>query len=415
MSWTWKKRDVQQMNARSPYDTVLWSRANHPVRHWWNSLHFQLAVPVLVLTGIMGFIGLTTIATLLERADSPTLSENMSYFSLVYIALIAMVGLTIVGTLRRSVLRKIDHLKFTMDERAKGLREIRADESGHDELSDLARYINRMLDLMDQRKQEMLRINEVFKQSIEAVGTGVIVFSAGEEILAYNSRFAEMHPELAPELLIGRTFEEVLEAVARESILVDLDSLWVAKELAFLRDRPSRTKRRTGENTYSYYHRSTPDAGVVRTVAAFSGDDTSETLDRTASMRAVNEARSLRVLVAEDDSTSQTLARTLLESAGHVVTTVESGEQAVEAAAHEKFDVILIDCDMPGMGGFSAAVAIRKLGGGHRVPIIALAAKETAENEKKYQDAGIDDCVTKPLDVEELRRKLAIWGSKAVR
>ncbi len=115
----------------------------------------------------------------------------------------------------------------------------------------------------------------------------------------------------------------------------------------------------------------------------------------------------LRVLVAEDNPTNQYLLRAFLEAAGHGVTTVEDGAQAVEAAAGGGFDVIIMDVQMPQMDGQSATRAIRALpGAGARVPIIALTANSLPRDRDACLEAGMTDYVVKPIDLERLRAAL---------
>jgi CheY-like chemotaxis protein len=97
---------------------------------------------------------------------------------------------------------------------------------------------------------------------------------------------------------------------------------------------------------------------------------------RRASRAKIREAHSLRVLVAEDNATNQKLVLALLRQRGHRVVVVGNGRQAVETSAARPFDVILMDVQMPELGGLEATAAIRareRDAGGH-VPIIALTA-----------------------------------------
>ena len=114
--------------------------------------------------------------------------------------------------------------------------------------------------------------------------------------------------------------------------------------------------------------------------------------------------RSLRVLVAEDNATNQKLVLALLKQQGHHVVVVGDGRQAVRAAGAEPFDVILMDVQMPEMGGLEATAAIRAREhstGGH-VPIIALTAHVMAGDREECLAAGMDAFVAKPLRPAEL-------------
>src|SRR5512138_615320 len=101
--------------------------------------------------------------------------------------------------------------------------------------------------------------------------------------------------------------------------------------------------------------------------------------------------RRLRVLVAEDNAVNQMLIRRLLEKAGHDATVVPGGGEAVQQAARERYDVILMDVQMPGMDGFAATAAIRQQeAGGARTPIIALTAHALAGYRERCLAAGMD-------------------------
>ena len=114
--------------------------------------------------------------------------------------------------------------------------------------------------------------------------------------------------------------------------------------------------------------------------------------------------RRLNVLLAEDNLVNQRLAATLLERRGHRVTIVTNGQEAVAALDRGKIDVVLMDLQMPVMGGLEATEAIRereRASGGH-VPIIAMTAHAMKGDRERALAAGMDEYVTKPLDSKRL-------------
>jgi CheY-like chemotaxis protein len=114
--------------------------------------------------------------------------------------------------------------------------------------------------------------------------------------------------------------------------------------------------------------------------------------------------RSLSFLVAEDDRINQRLITRLLEKRGHNVVLAENGRDAVEASEKQRFDVILMDGQMPVMDGFEATKRIRKnekANGGH-TPIIALTALAMKGDEERCLASGMDGYVTKPIKLDEL-------------
>jgi PAS domain S-box-containing protein len=122
------------------------------------------------------------------------------------------------------------------------------------------------------------------------------------------------------------------------------------------------------------------------------------------SARAERATKALRVLVAEDNPTNQKLVSALLDQQGHHVSIVSNGRLAVERAALEPFDVILMDVQMPEMSGLEATAAIREQerGTGRHVPIVALTARAMAGDREQCFAAGMDAYVSKPVKADEL-------------
>ncbi|KAG0086402.1 histidine kinase osmosensor [Podila epicladia] len=114
----------------------------------------------------------------------------------------------------------------------------------------------------------------------------------------------------------------------------------------------------------------------------------------------------LHILLAEDNVVNQKLAVRILEKFGHKVTIVANGKMAVEHFDSKHFDLILMDVQMPIMGGFEATQEIRKLevakGKSDHLPIIALTAHAMIGDREKCLAAGMDEYITKPLRVNEL-------------
>jgi two-component system sensor histidine kinase/response regulator len=106
----------------------------------------------------------------------------------------------------------------------------------------------------------------------------------------------------------------------------------------------------------------------------------------------------LHILLAEDNPINQRVAVALLERDGHRVHVVTDGWQALAAVEAERFDVVLMDVQMPLMSGTEATAAIRaRETGTTRLPIIALTAHAMAGDHERFIAAGMDDCVTKPI------------------
>ena len=119
--------------------------------------------------------------------------------------------------------------------------------------------------------------------------------------------------------------------------------------------------------------------------------------------------RKLRVLLAEDNAVNQKLAVRLLEKQGHVVTVANDGVQAVAAVQNGEFDVVLMDVQMPNMGGLEAVAAIRarERGTGKHVPIVAMTAHAMKGDQESCLAAGMDAYVSKPIHPVHLMEVIA--------
>ncbi|MEI6134522.1 MAG: response regulator, partial [Desulfomonile sp.] len=117
------------------------------------------------------------------------------------------------------------------------------------------------------------------------------------------------------------------------------------------------------------------------------------------------------ILLAEDNAINRTLAIRILQKAGHQVTCAENGLEVLKLMADAKFDMILMDISMPEMDGFEATRRIRdaeKKDGTH-IPIIAMTAHALSDDRGKCLAAGMDDYISKPVNVEELLDKIDLY------
>jgi signal transduction histidine kinase/ActR/RegA family two-component response regulator len=113
-------------------------------------------------------------------------------------------------------------------------------------------------------------------------------------------------------------------------------------------------------------------------------------------------SRGLRILLAEDNPVNQKVAARLLERMGHRVDIAENGTQAVETVTKAAYDVVLMDCQMPEMDGYTATQIIRSMSGMSGLPIVAMTAHARAEDRQRCLAAGMNDYLSKPISAERL-------------
>jgi CheY-like chemotaxis protein len=121
-------------------------------------------------------------------------------------------------------------------------------------------------------------------------------------------------------------------------------------------------------------------------------------------------ARSPRVLVADDNPVNRKVARHLLTRIGCTVDVVEDGSQAVAASRGGVYDLILMDCQMPTMDGWTAAAAIRRSEGTQRrTPIVACTSLTALDNRRRCLEVGMDGFLDKPIRAAEVAHMVSQW------
>ncbi len=116
----------------------------------------------------------------------------------------------------------------------------------------------------------------------------------------------------------------------------------------------------------------------------------------------------IRILVAEDNPVNQKLLVRLVEKIGYQATVAKNGVEALIALSELSYDAVLMDCQMPELNGFKTTAAIRQYDQekGTHTPIIAVTAHEKAGDRERCLTAGMDDYITKPIKLEELKAAL---------
>jgi two-component system sensor histidine kinase/response regulator len=115
------------------------------------------------------------------------------------------------------------------------------------------------------------------------------------------------------------------------------------------------------------------------------------------------------ILLVEDNLVNQVVAKEILLSVGAVVSVANNGLEAVQQVSTQRFDAVLMDVQMPQMDGYQATQEIRKSQSAVELPIIAMTANAMKGDREKALEMGMNDYLSKPVEVEKLYEKLSLW------
>ncbi len=121
------------------------------------------------------------------------------------------------------------------------------------------------------------------------------------------------------------------------------------------------------------------------------------------------------VLLVEDNKVNQMVANKMLTGMGLTVDLAEDGAKALAALAEKRYDLVLMDCQMPVLDGYQATRAFRSREpqGEKRLPIIAMTANAMEGDRQKCLEAGMDDYIAKPVKKELLRKLMGQWLARS--
>ncbi len=124
----------------------------------------------------------------------------------------------------------------------------------------------------------------------------------------------------------------------------------------------------------------------------------------------IPERRAERILIVEDNLINQKVAIGLLKNLGFTADVADNGLEAVKAVAARQYDLVFMDCQMPELDGYEATARIRaREHAGEHLTIVAMTANAMIGDEQKCRNAGMDDYLAKPIQVNELEKMLGRW------
>jgi two-component system, sensor histidine kinase and response regulator len=155
-----------------------------------------------------------------------------------------------------------------------------------------------------------------------------------------------------------------------------------------------------------------PSAVLLDAVRSACQRDRGTELDETPdAQEPANSEESRRVLIVDDAEVNQIIARAHVERLGFIADSAEDGERALHELAQRRYDVVLMDCQMPVLDGFEATRRLRTIeSAGRRTPVVALTASAAEDERERCLAAGMDDYLTKPIEAAAVARVLDRWA-----
>jgi signal transduction histidine kinase/DNA-binding response OmpR family regulator/HPt (histidine-containing phosphotransfer) domain-containing protein len=254
----------------------------------------------------------------------------------------------------------------------------------------------------------------IFKEILESFSFNVTVAESGEKALMEINKSAEM--ETGYDLVImdwkmpGMDGIETSRRIKKNSALSQLPKIIMAT--AYGRQEVMRQAEEVGLD--GFLIKPINPSVMFNTIMEVFGKEVERErpirIEKDSGEEALRKIRGAHILLVEDNEINQQVAREILSGAGLEVTLAKNGQEAVQAVQQDRYDVVLMDIQMPVMDGYTAAREIRNLKSEIRnVPIIAMTAHAMTGDREKSLTVGMNDHVAKPIDPDELFANLLKW------
>ncbi len=232
------------------------------------------------------------------------------------------------------------------------------------------------------------------------------VAASAKEILDWLSQQSEIPELVLSDIMMPEmSGHELAKSIRKRKRLKGIKVIAITSDT-----RPGAAKETKDSGFDAYLPKPIKKSDFIRTIQTTLGDKRQKGQIITRHMSEELSCKGLRVLIVEDNIVNQKLLRVLLKNIGCETDIASNGQVAVDKVKIRKYDLVLMDLQMPVMGGIEATEYIRnKLK--KEVPIVALTAAAMKEDQTKSMAAGMNDYITKPVVPKKLKEKIIQWGT----
>ncbi len=255
-------------------------------------------------------------------------------------------------------------------------------------------------------------LRQVLEEKLTALGCEVVTTATSEEAIEKLRQSEQENMRYCFLILDEKSSED-----ADESILHTVSELYPQDSPAIIKMSTIGRQIRYNKSEFDgYLNKPFSSATLYTTLnsAQASHDEylkfSLEAEERSSRHDETHDNISGRALLVEDNKINQKVAMTMLNKLGLTVELAENGQEALSKVQQNNHDIVFMDCHMPIMDGYDATIAIRNLGAEYtNLPIVAMTANALKGDKDKCLNAGMDDFLSKPYRLEELKAMLSKW------